>query len=86
VNDTQAPTITCPANINSQARGNKCQIVSYPLPTATDNCPNPTVSCSPASGFCFPIGTTTVTCTATDSGGNPTTCAFAVTVVKQRGH
>lgn len=39
--------------------------------TATDNTdPNPVVECTPPSGATFPIGTTTVTCTATDASGN----------------
>jgi hypothetical protein len=88
VQDTQAPTITCPGAITTQTRGNKCLVVTYPAPTGvSDNCPGaPTVVCSPASGFCFPIGTTTVTCSATDSGGNTATCTFTVTVVKPHGH
>lgn len=34
-----------------------------------------------ASGSLFPIGTTTVTTTATDAGGNISNCSFTVTVV-----
>ena len=45
----------------------------------TDNCPGATVVCSPASGSCFPIGSTPVTCTAMDASGNTATCSFAVT-------
>jgi hypothetical protein len=36
--------------------------------------------CSPASGSTFPVGTTTVTCTATDASGNTATCSFTVSV------
>ncbi|MEK6321839.1 MAG: HYR domain-containing protein [Acidobacteriota bacterium] len=32
------------------------------------------------SGSTFPLGTTTVTCTATDASGNTATCSFTVTV------
>jgi hypothetical protein len=39
-----------------------------------------TISCTPASGSTFPIGTTTVTCTATDAAGNTATASFTVTV------
>jgi hypothetical protein len=49
--------------------------------TASDNCPGlvgPGVS--PASGSVFPVGTTTVTATATDAAGNTTTKTFTVTV------
>lgn len=49
--------------------------------TATDVFdPAPVIVCTPPSGSFFPIGTTTVTCTATDASGNQSTCAFPVTV------
>src|SRR5207249_2630525 len=35
----------------------------------------------PASGFAFPVGTTTVTSTARDPTGNTSSCAFTVTVL-----
>jgi hypothetical protein len=55
-------------------------VVSFTV-TATDNCDlTPTVVCSPASGSFFPIGTTTVNCTATDDCGNTDSCSFTVTV------
>ena len=39
--------------------------------TATDNCDaNPGISCTPSSGSTFHLGTSTVTCTATDASGN----------------
>jgi hypothetical protein len=51
--------------------------------TATDNCTvPPTVVCTPASGSSFPLGTTTVTCTATDVSQLMSTCSFTVTVVQ----
>ena len=54
----------------------------YALPTATDDeTPDPDVACDPAPGSTFPVGATTVTCTATDAYGNATTHAFTVTVV-----
>ena len=37
--------------------------------------------CSPVSGTIFPIGTTTVTCTAEDALGNVATGSFTITVV-----
>jgi hypothetical protein len=50
--------------------------------TATDDCDGaPTVVCVPASGSAFPIGTTTVLCTAFDACGNMTTDSFDVTVL-----
>ncbi|HXU38060.1 MAG TPA: FG-GAP-like repeat-containing protein [Blastocatellia bacterium] len=82
--DNQPPTITCPTNLNTAAPSS-CPIatgtvVTYPPPTATDNFPGVTVACSPASGSTFPVGTTTVTCTATDASGNTATCSFNINV------
>ena len=39
-----------------------------------------TVNCSPASGSTFPVGSNTVSCTATDSHGNTATGSFKVNV------
>jgi hypothetical protein len=39
-----------------------------------------TATCTPPSGSTFPIGTTTVTCTARDASGKTGTSAFKVTV------
>ena len=50
-------------------------------PTATDDVDGTVpVLCAPASGSIFPLGTTTVTCTATDSAGNIASGNFTVTV------
>lgn len=54
--------------------------VTFPLPTATDNCPPVTVTTNPVSGSIFNVGTTTVTVTATDSTGQTATATFTVTV------
>jgi uncharacterized repeat protein (TIGR01451 family) len=77
--DAQAPTLSCPANINVSSGGG-CQTATYTTPSASDNCTGATVSCSPASGSCFAVGTTTVSCTATDTSGNTGQCSFTVTV------
>jgi len=82
--DNTPPVISCPANIvvnlplNSPATS---MAVSYPAPTATDNCSSATVTTDVASGSVFPVGTTTITATATDSKGNTSSCAFTVTVL-----
>src|SRR6185369_8070766 len=79
-----APVLSCPSDItvslplNSTATS---MAVTYPAPTATDNCSTPTVTTSHPSGSVFPVGTTTVTVTATDADGNQSTCQFTVTVL-----
>jgi subtilisin-like proprotein convertase family protein len=86
VNDTQPPTITCPANVVAvtPTAGGSGTIVCFPPPTASDNCPGVTTMCVPPSGSTFPIGTTTVTCTATDASGNTTICTFTVSTFNAR--
>jgi len=80
--DTTPPSITCPANITvtSGGAGATGTVVTYPAPQASDNCSLMSVVCTPPSGSTFSAGTTTVTCTATDTAGNPATCSFSVTV------
>jgi hypothetical protein len=54
--------------------------VTYTV-TATDNLdPNPRLSCVPASGSTFPVGTTSVSCSATDRAGNTVSGSFSVVV------
>jgi len=58
-----------------------CQAqVNYTIPAPSDNCAGATTVCVPPSGAIFPVGNTTVTCTATDASGNHGTCSFTVTV------
>jgi hypothetical protein len=54
--------------------------VNYPAPLASGGTGNVVVVCNPPSGSVFPVGTTTVTCTATDAAGNSASCSFNVTV------
>jgi HYR domain len=78
--DTQNPVIVCPRDISLPPDPGTCSAVVTFSPKATDNCPDVAVVCDPPSGTAFPIGTTTVTCTATDTSGNASDCAFAVVV------
>lgn len=82
VNDTQPPSITCPANITQSNDLNQCgAVVNYMAPSASDNCPGVgTPSCSPPSGSFFPKGTTTVSCSVSDSSSNSKMCSFTVTI------
>jgi hypothetical protein len=80
VNDTEAPVAICPADVNVSNDPGQCSAVVDYIASATDNCPGATILCSPASGSAFPVGTSPVTCTATDAAGNTATCSFNVTV------
>jgi len=85
VNDTQAPTITCPTVAPITTAANSCVSapLTYSTPTATDNCaPAPTVVriSGPTSGSTFPLGATTVIWRAIDGAGRSSTCSFSVAV------
>ena len=53
---------------------------TWTAPTAADNCPGVSQTSSHAPGSTFPVGTTTVTYTGTDTSGNTGTASFNVTV------
>jgi uncharacterized repeat protein (TIGR01451 family) len=75
-----APVLHLPANIVQPTDpGQPTAIVTYNV-TADDNCAGVMLQSSHLSGTAFPIGTTTVTITATDSTGNVTTGTFTVTI------
>ncbi|MCI0518152.1 MAG: HYR domain-containing protein, partial [Woeseiaceae bacterium] len=80
--DQTAPVFSgVPANITAPATSASGAVVTYALPTATDNSGTaPTVTCIPPSGSTFPFGITTVSCTATDVSGNSSQATFQVTV------
>lgn len=62
--------------------GRDTAAVAYPLPSATDpsGVAAGSVGCSPASGADFPLGRTTVTCSARDTIGNASSATFQVDV------
>jgi YVTN family beta-propeller protein len=85
--DTQPPVITAPADvtasINTQAQGCGAVVSDEALgqATATDDSGTANVSRSGVpTGNIFPVGTTIVTYTATDGGGNTATATQKVTV------
>jgi hypothetical protein len=81
VTDHIAPTLTCPANRTVNVAAGQCgAMVTYAHATSSDNCSS-TVTYSQASGTFYPVGTTTITATATDPSGNTTTCTFTVRVI-----
>jgi hypothetical protein len=82
VNDTENPTIICPANIILEPTCPSGAIATWTPPVGTDNCPGATTTqtAGGAPGSVFPIGTTTVTYTVNDAHGNSASCSFTVTV------
>src|SRR6266498_1525570 len=81
VGDCEVPTITCPGPQTVCNDQGKCSAVVTFTVTATDNCPGVgSVSCTPASGSTFDVGTTPVNCSVLDASGNQASCNFTVTV------
>jgi hypothetical protein len=81
VKDTTAPALPALSDLTAEATSASGAVVSYATPIATDSVdPNPSVTCAPASGSTFALGSTSVTCTATDATGNHATGTFAVLV------
>ncbi len=93
INDTEPPSISCPNGATFGTDFSKCYaIVGNLAPTLSDNCPGIQLSYQlqgatsdsgngDASGLQFNKGTTTVTYTATDAGGNQVQCSFDIIVV-----
>jgi methylphosphotriester-DNA--protein-cysteine methyltransferase len=83
--DSTPPSMTCPFSIAVDFTSETGAMVTFPV-AATDPCdPNPSVTCIPASGSTFYIGTTDIECTARDATGNASFCSFSVTVLGARG-
>ncbi|MEX0813146.1 MAG: HYR domain-containing protein, partial [Chitinophagales bacterium] len=82
VTDDEDPEFTfCPTDILIVPDSNDCTpVATWNDPTAMDNCGNVTITSTHNSGDQFPVGTTTVTFTATDTSGNEVTCSFDVVV------
>jgi uncharacterized repeat protein (TIGR01451 family) len=86
--DTTSPTVTAPddVTVNTGDEAQSCGIIvgetELGSATASDNCTSVTVARTgvPAGNF-FPVGTTTVTYTATDGQGNTASDTQTVTVV-----
>ena len=78
--DTTPPTIMCPSDITVSTDPGKCSAIVNFKVTATDNLPGVIVVCDPPSASEFPIGTTVVSCIATDAAGLKAKCRFTITV------
>jgi HYR domain len=78
--DTTPPTLSLPSDLVVDAVSPSGASVSFTASSSDDDgLPYP-VSCTPASGSMFLVGTTTVGCHATDAAGNTASGSFHVTV------
>lgn len=81
--DATKPTVNDKAALTGPATGPDGAHAPYSSPGAFDAMSGLTTSlpvCDPPSGALFPIGTTVVTCTATDNAGNVGSNSFTITV------
>ena len=79
--DITDPVLTVPADMTVSNAPGECGVTVGFDVTARDNCdPDVTIVCTPPSGSFFPVGTTTVECTATDDCGNEAADSFDITV------
>jgi photosystem II stability/assembly factor-like uncharacterized protein len=78
--DVRGPALQVPAPMSVEADRAGGASVTFTA-TASDNRDGPvTPNCVPASGSVFPLGTTTVQCSARDAAGNLGTASFTVFV------
>jgi hypothetical protein len=78
--DTEPPILTLPADIIAAATSAAGAVVTYAASAFDRVDGHIAPSCTTPSGATFPIGATTVTCTATDAAGHQATGSFIVTV------
>ena len=80
VRDTTAPAVTVPANMTLEANSPAGRAATFSATASDAVTPSPAVTCSPTSGSVFPVGTSTVQCSAQDAAGNLGSASFTVTV------
>jgi hypothetical protein len=78
--DTTPPTISVPGGVTLDATSPAGAVVAYSTSATDDVDPAPQITCLPVSGSIFPIGTSTVACTAVDAFGNSASGSFTITV------
>jgi probable HAF family extracellular repeat protein len=76
----QAPSLALPAHITQEAASAAGAAVSYSATASDPEDGALTAVCTPVSGATFPLGTTTVGCSATDSVGARTNGSFTIAV------
>jgi HYR domain len=80
VGDTAPPVIDLPKSLAADATGPGGAVIDYSVAAIDAVDGRVAVACSPQSGSTFPIGDTTVDCTAQDASGNVASGSFQVHV------
>jgi lysophospholipase L1-like esterase len=73
-------SLACPASVTSQSPDGNAVVVTFTAPLVSGGTPPVTSTCSSQSGWTYPVGSTPVTCTATDAKQQTASCAFQVNV------
>jgi murein DD-endopeptidase MepM/ murein hydrolase activator NlpD len=82
--DTTPPVVAGHADVAAAAADASGAVVTFAYPGASDDTDGTVpVDCAPPSGSLFPLGSTVVTCSATDAAGNVGQSSFTVTVTDQ---
>jgi hypothetical protein len=82
--DTTSPVLAPHEDVLAAQQSASGASVAYDVPGVTDNAdPAPGVACGPGSGGTFPIGSTTVTCSAEDASGNKSAPIQFAVIVQQ---
>jgi hypothetical protein len=85
VRDLTPPTANCPGDTTIVIpAGQSCAPYNF-VASGFDPCGLQSLTATPPSGTCFPVGATLVTVIATDIYGNADTCSFTVTVETEGG-
>jgi hypothetical protein len=78
--DQTAPVLALPGPFSVAATSAAGAALTFTASATDDTDLTPEVTCTPVSGSTFPLGLTSVTCTATDASGNSSQGTFTVTV------
>lgn len=81
--DATAPVLSLPGNLSAPATSAAGATVAFDASAADLVDGSVAVTCAPPSGSTFAIGTTSVSCSASDSLGNTASGSFLVTVTPQ---
>lgn len=74
------PSITCPPSVGDTAASDAGGAIIFGAPRVEAGATPVTVSCTHTSGASFPVGVTTVECTATDAMNRTASCTFQITL------
>jgi hypothetical protein len=77
--------VNVPADMTVSAASPSGATVTYAVTASDADGTIASLTCTPASGSLFPVGATTVSCTARDNSGLTTTARFTVTVLAPTG-